>query len=65
MLGWLTRVFGGAKPVPVEEPEAAVKARSPEPADRQAAAGLLAPIPELWAAARRCSSGACSPPPSY
>jgi len=50
MLGWLRRALGGARPV--EEPPAVVKARSPEPADREAAAGLLAPIPELWAGER-------------
>src|SRR5579885_2847766 len=48
MLGWLGRVFGGARTAEAEDPEAA-RARNPDPAERQAAAGRLAAVPHLWA----------------
>jgi HEAT repeat protein len=48
MLGWLSRVFGGSRPV-VVEPPLAVQARSADPAQREAAAGPLAAVPEVWA----------------
>jgi HEAT repeat protein len=48
MLGWLSRVLGGSKPT-VAEPPLVVQARSDDPAQREAAAGPLAAVPELWA----------------
>jgi HEAT repeat protein len=48
MLGWLSRVFGGSRPA-VVEPPLAVEAGSDDPARREAAAGPLAAVPELWA----------------
>lgn len=47
MLGWLARVLGGSPAA--AEPPLAVQARSDDPAQREAAAGPLAEVPELWA----------------
>jgi HEAT repeat protein len=48
MLGWLGRVLGGSRPADAEPPPA-VQARSDDAAQREAAAGRLAAVPELWA----------------
>jgi HEAT repeat protein len=49
MLKWFARLLGLTRGVRVVPRPLEAQACSPEAADREAAAGLLSPIPELWA----------------